>query len=71
LTPSVATFDPRTGRLTSCDIFKDAAGNNVLPGDRTIDRFGFGIVDTYENPCCCALIAVIDELKDVLIGDDP
>jgi hypothetical protein len=51
------------GQLLPCAIF---AGR--LPGNRTVGEFGFGIVDTIENPCCCKLIADIVCLKNQLIG---
>jgi hypothetical protein len=40
-------------------------------GNFTIGDFGFGIVDTLENPCCCKLISDIYWLKLALIGNDP
>jgi hypothetical protein len=40
-------------------------------GNFTIGDFGFGIVDTLENPCCCKLIADLLCLKLALIGNDP
>jgi hypothetical protein len=46
------------GNLLPCAIF---AGR--LPGNRTFDAFGFGIVDTVENPCCSKLISDIDCLR--------
>jgi hypothetical protein len=51
------------GALLPCAIF---AGR--LPGNRTVADFGFGIVDTIENPCCCKLISDIVCLKNNLIG---
>jgi hypothetical protein len=40
-------------------------------GNFTIGDFGFGIVDTLENPCCCKLVADLYRLKLDLIGNDP
>jgi hypothetical protein len=40
-------------------------------GNFTIGDFGFGIVDTLENPCCCKLISDLYWLKLGLIGNDP
>jgi len=42
-----------------------------VPGNSTITSFGFGIVDSLENPCACKLIADIFCLKAALIGTDP
>jgi hypothetical protein len=65
-----ATLD-KTGTIASinpCVIFP----TGVLPGNSTIGAFGFGIVDTLENPCACKLIADIFCLKAALIGNiDP
>jgi hypothetical protein len=51
------------GQLNPCAIF-----NGTLPSNSTTGAFGFGIVDTVENPCCCKLIADIRCLKNSLIG---
>jgi len=51
------------GNLQPCAIF---AGQ--LPSNSTVGAFGFGIVDTIENPCCCKLIADVVCLKANLIG---
>jgi hypothetical protein len=51
------------GNLLPCAIF---AG--TLPSNNTIADFGFGIVDTLENPCCCKLITDVFCLKGQLIG---
>jgi hypothetical protein len=56
--------------LHPCVLF-DARGRGFLPGNKTIGDFGFGIVDTLENPCCCKLIDDIVCLKRHLIGTDP
>jgi hypothetical protein len=59
----------KTGTITAvspCAIFP-----NGVPGNSTIGTFGFGIVDTLENPCACKLIADIFCLKQRLIGTDP
>jgi hypothetical protein len=61
-TNSVFSFD-RNGALSPCAIF-----NGTLPSNATIGPFGFGIVDTIENPCCCKLISDIICLKNQLIG---
>jgi hypothetical protein len=53
----------RDGSLDPCAIF-----NGALPGNSTIGAFGFGIVDTIENPCCCKLITDVVCLKAKLIG---
>ncbi len=58
----VFTVDDK-GNLLPCSIF---AGQ--LPSNNTVGPFGFGIVDTIENPCCCKLVADIICLKDELIG---
>lgn len=58
-------IDPATG-FQPCALF----GGNV-PGNRTISRYGFGIVDTPQSPCTCNLVADIVCLKDELIGADP
>jgi hypothetical protein len=52
-----------TGALLPCAIF---AG--TLPSNNTVADFGFGIVDTIENPCCCKLITDVFCLKRKLIG---
>jgi len=54
------------GRLVPCAIF-----GGRLPGNNTIEEFGFGIVDTFENPCCCKLIADLAQFKEEFIGTDP
>jgi hypothetical protein len=54
------------GTIIPCALF---AGE--LPGNSTIARYGFGIVDTLENPCCCKLISDLVCLKDRFIGRDP
>jgi hypothetical protein len=51
------------GNLLPCAIF---AGQ--LPSNNTVADFGFGIVDTIENPCCCKLITDVVCLKAKLIG---
>jgi hypothetical protein len=55
------------GRLNPCAIFP--AG--TIWGNFTIGDFGFGIIDTVENPCCCKLISDLYWLKLGLIGNDP
>jgi hypothetical protein len=40
-------------------------------GNFTITDFGWGLVDTLENPCACKLIADLVYLKQRLIGTDP
>jgi hypothetical protein len=56
--------------LHTCVLF-EGRGRNFIPGNRTLDDFGFGIVDTMENPCCSKLIDDIVCLKRNLIGIDP
>jgi hypothetical protein len=51
------------GQLNPCAIFQ-----GQLPSNSTTGPFGFGIVDTVENPCCCKLIADVLCLKNDLIG---
>jgi hypothetical protein len=51
------------GQLNPCAIFQ-----GELPSNSTTGKFGFGIVDTIENPCCCKLIADVLCLKNELIG---
>jgi len=63
--------DDKTGALNPCSIFEAKGGPGFIPGNRTIEKFGFGIVDTLENPCCCKLIADIYCLKGNIIGRDP
>jgi hypothetical protein len=58
--------DDKTGALIPCALF-----NGIVPGNKTIGNFGFGIIDTVENPCCCKLITDIACLKRNLIGIDP
>jgi hypothetical protein len=65
-TDAVWQIDDKTGALIPCAIF-----NGVVPGNKTIDTFLFGIVDTFEHPCCCKLIADLHCLKTDLIGTDP
>jgi len=62
------TTDAKTGAVTinPCVIFP-----NGVPGNNTVANFGFGIVDTLENPCACKLIADIFCLKGTFIGRDP
>jgi hypothetical protein len=54
------------GTIIPCSLFL-----GELPGNFTIGRYGFGIYDTIENPCCCKLIADLYDLKLRLIGNDP
>jgi hypothetical protein len=58
------SFDDK-GALSPCSIFQ-----NQLPGNKTIAnaQFGFGIVETVENPCCCKLIADLACLKRDVVG---
>jgi len=51
------------GNLLPCAIF---AGR--LPGNKTMEEFGFGIVDTVENPCCSKLISDIACLRRQIGG---
>jgi hypothetical protein len=46
-------------------------GTAGLWGNFTVADFGWGIVDTLENPCCCKLISDLYWLKLGLIGNDP
>jgi hypothetical protein len=62
---TVWRFDPVQG-FQPCAIF-----GGVVPGSRTIERYGFGIVDTPQSPCVCKLVADISCLKEELIGTDP
>jgi hypothetical protein len=62
--------DDKTGALIPCSLF-DSKLPGFVPGNKTIADFGFGIVDTVENPCCCKLIGDIACLKRNLIGIDP
>jgi hypothetical protein len=59
------------GVVNPCAIFEAKGGKGFIPGNRTIEKFGFGIVDTLEHPCCCKLIADIYCIKGALIGRDP
>jgi hypothetical protein len=61
----------KTGAIIPCAIFEAKGGPGFIPGNRTIEKFGFGIVDTLEHPCCCKLIADIYCLKGDIIGRDP
>jgi hypothetical protein len=54
-------------RVVPCALFPD----NGLWGNFTVAAFGWGIVDTLENPCACKLIADLAYLKEQLIGADP
>jgi hypothetical protein len=63
-------IDEKTGALAPCILF-DSKVPGFVPGNKTIADFGFGIVDTVENPCCCKLIGDIACLKRNLIGIDP
>jgi hypothetical protein len=54
------------GKLLPCAIFGEQ-----LPSNSTVGEFGFGIVDTLENPCCCKLIDDVAALKRDLIGAGP
>jgi hypothetical protein len=65
---TLSAFDvnEKDGTLIPCALF-----NGVLPGNKTIGPFGFGIIDTVENPCCCKLIGDIACIKRNLIGIDP
>jgi hypothetical protein len=65
-TDAVWGIDNKTGALIPCDLFGGA-----VPGNKTIGTYGFGIVDTFEHPCACKLIADIVCLKADLIGTDP
>jgi hypothetical protein len=65
-TDAVWSISDKTGALIPCDIF-----GNIIPGNKTVATFGFGIVDTFEHPCCCKLIADLHCLKTDLIGTDP
>jgi hypothetical protein len=61
-------IDPLTGVLDPCALF---AGVGGLPGNSTISKLQFGIVDTIENPCCCKLISDIVCLKNQEIFGGP
>jgi hypothetical protein len=54
------------GKLLPCAIFGER-----LPSNSTVGEFGFGLVDTLENPCCCKLIDDVAALKRDLIGAGP
>jgi hypothetical protein len=54
-------------RVVPCALFP----NDGLWGNFTVADFGWGIVDTLENPCACKLIADLYYLKQQLIGVDP
>jgi hypothetical protein len=60
---SLFRFDPISGALDPCALFR-----GELPGNNTISRYQFGIVDTIEHPCCCKLISDIVCLKNREIG---
>jgi hypothetical protein len=64
------SVDEKTGALIPCVLF-DSKFPGFIPGNKTIGDFGFGIIDTVENPCCCKLITDIACLKRNLIGIDP
>jgi len=64
------SVDEKTGALIPCVLF-DSKFPGFIPGNKTIGDFGFGIIDTVENPCCCKLIGDIACLKRNLIGIDP
>jgi hypothetical protein len=68
---STWSIDDKTGEVDPCAIFDAKGGKGFIPGNKTIDTFGFGIIDTLENPCCCKLIADIFCIKGDLIGRDP
>lgn len=70
--------------LSVAQVTTDAAGNitRILPcgalfpnscpwGNYTVGAFGWGIVDTLENPCCCKLITDLYWLKTTIVGTDP
>jgi hypothetical protein len=59
------------GGIDPCNLFEEKGGPGFIPGNKTIAQFGFGIVDTLENPCCCKLIADIYCIKGNFIGRDP
>jgi hypothetical protein len=61
------TTEGSTLVVNPCILF----GSAGLWGNFTVADFGWGIVDTLENPCCCKLIADIYSLKLGLIGNDP
>jgi hypothetical protein len=60
----------KDGGLIPCVLF-DSKFPGFIPGNKTIGDFGFGIIDTVENPCCCKLITDIACIKRNLIGVDP
>jgi hypothetical protein len=64
------SVDEKTGALIPCSLFS-AKGASFIPGNKTIGDFGFGIIDTVENPCCCKLIGDIACIKRNLVGVDP
>jgi hypothetical protein len=55
------------GAVVPCALFPDGGPW----GNFTVGDFGFGIVDTLENPCCCKLVSDLYWLKLHLIGNDP
>jgi hypothetical protein len=59
------------GAVKPCAIFEEKGGIGFIPGNKTIEQFGFGIVDTLEHPCCCKLISDIYCIKGNIIGRDP
>jgi hypothetical protein len=86
-TQATWAFSEKTGALMPCAIFERldsspttntgtigggaATVPGFIPGNKTIDQFGFGIVDTFEHPCVCKLLSDIVCIKADLIGTDP
>jgi hypothetical protein len=62
-------FQPQLFQLTDAGVLEPCAiFAGRLPSNATIAAFGFGIVDTVENPCCCKLISDLACLKTRTIG---
>lgn len=55
------------GTVIPCTLFPDGCPW----GNYTVPDFGWGIVDTLENPCVCKLVTDLFCLKTSLIGTDP
>jgi len=68
--------------VSVAQVTRDSSGNitAILPftlfpnggpwGNYTVGAFGWGIVDTLENPCCCKLITDLYWLKQAIIGNN-
>lgn len=65
------TWDTTVDKDGNVTLIPCALFGGIEPGNKTIDKFGFGIVDTFEHPCVCKLISDLVCLKSEFIGTDP